>query len=68
MAVTCTPSPTSASSSAAARAGGAAVSRERGRAQLVDRRTAGFSLGRWELLTTLVTSTTVATPSVGVRL
>eukprot|EP00969_Alexandrium_andersonii_P190774 8427711-Alexandrium_andersonii.AAC.1 len=71
MAVTWTPSSPGrelGSSSAAAEAGGASVSRARGRAQLVDRRIAGFSLGRWELLTALVTSTTVAVPSAGVRL
>eukprot|EP00969_Alexandrium_andersonii_P120113 5310308-Alexandrium_andersonii.AAC.1 len=59
---------TSASTSSAAGAGGAGASRARGSAQLVDRRTAGFSRGRCELLATLVTSTTVAVPSVGVRL
>eukprot|EP00969_Alexandrium_andersonii_P089362 3944690-Alexandrium_andersonii.AAC.1 len=46
MAVTVTPSLAVGSSSAAAGASGPSVSRDRGRAQLVDRRTAGFSLGR----------------------
>eukprot|EP00969_Alexandrium_andersonii_P254001 11226535-Alexandrium_andersonii.AAC.1 len=68
MAVTVTPSLGVDSSSAAAGASGPSPSRERGRVQLVERRTAGFPLGRWELLTILVTSTTVAVPSVGVRL